>query len=554
MDISSWEFEEEADEEEEEEYPEAGELLYVRWEDGENNMYYYDVYPMTEDGAYIDSTIDFDLYENYYENCGGSDVTISASDENDYIFSYGCRLEFLYYTADGYGGEEEHHESDFPYYADSYYVSINAGAGDDTVEIGKYSHYTTINGGAGNDVISVSGYNNLIQYADGYGNDTVYGFHYNDTLQIDGGVYTKETVGNDVIVTVGDGKITLSGAAYLSTLNIDGTEINLTPVTLDNSAGATTLAADVVEVDATARTKGIKIIGNALDNTISGGSGNDKLYGGNGDDSILGGAGKDELYGQAGDDTLYGGAGNDTLSGGSGNDLFVYESGNDVITDYAAGDKISLGAAISSATVDGSDALLTVGKNTLTVKNGKGKELTLIDAAGNEYTTLIGGLVLTNSAGATTLASGVAEADASARTKAIKIVGNELDNSILGGKGNDKLYGGTGDDSLVGGAGKDYLYGQDGNDTLWGGLGNDSLWGGAGADVFIYADVEGDDVISDFDENDMLQITGDFTAAYSLTDNSIVFNTANGSVALKNFKTTTFNVNGDSYVLGLVKK
>ena len=73
MNFSTWELEEADDEEEEgeEEYPEAGELLYVRWEDLENGKSYIDFGLsdiLTEDGAYIDSTIDSDLYENYYEN------------------------------------------------------------------------------------------------------------------------------------------------------------------------------------------------------------------------------------------------------------------------------------------------------------------------------------------------------------------------------------------------------------------------------------------------------------------------------------------------------
>ena len=119
------------------------------------------------------------------------------------------------------------------------YLSISGGDGNDTIEIdavigesyGYYNYYgyrNTINGGKGNDRISLSGNSddNLIEYTEGDGNDTVYGFGYYDTLKIGNGTtdtYSKETVGSDVVVTVGDGKITLSGAKSLSNVRIAGT-------------------------------------------------------------------------------------------------------------------------------------------------------------------------------------------------------------------------------------------------------------------------------------------------------------------------------------------
>jgi len=424
-------------------------------------------------------------------------------------------------------------------------ATINAGDGDDTI-INDGSN-VTITGGAGDDYIFTyyKGENVLFTYASGDGNDTITGFNETSTLSIAGSSYSKETVGEDIIVTVGDGKITLVGAASLDTLNI---EISTT-LTLTDSNGATTLDADIVTADATARTKAIKITGNALDNSILGGGGKDILYGKNGDDFIDGGANADKLYGQNGADTLHGGAGNDSLWGGAGNDLFVYSAGNDIIADYAAGDKISLGAAVSSATVDGSNVLLAVGQNTLTITNGKGKEFAIIDATGNEYTTLVGGLVLDNTAGATTLAAGIAEADASSRTKAIKITGNALDNTISGGAGKDILYGANGDDFIDGGVNADKLYGQNGNDTLWGGAGNDTLYGSDGADVFLYRSGEGKDVISGFENDDMLLITGAFTASVNASAKTIAFkvdSTAN-AVTLKNYTATSFNINGFKY-------
>ena len=186
----------------------------------------------------------------------------------------------------------------------------------------------------------------------------------------------------------------------------------------------------------------------------------------------------------------------------------------------------------------------------MTVKDGFRKEIIFIDANGKERT-IIGGAYLAddNSSSKSTLSSWREVGDASARTKAIKLTGNALDNSILGGSGKDSLYGDDGNDYLAGGAGNDKLYGQNGNDTLWGGSGNDTLKGGDGADVFLYKSGEGKDVISDFGNDDMLLITGAFSASYDAKKNSIAFKVGSTSnaITLKNFTATTFNVNGFNY-------
>ena len=371
-------------------------------------------------------------------------------------------------------------------------------------------------------------------------------------------------------------------------------------------ADVTDFSTKIANVNASALKKKIKITGNALANSIVGGSGNDNLLGGKGNDS------------------LNGGKGNDTLKGGDGNDVFIYTAGKDVINDYAAGDKISLGAAISKTTVSGSDVVFTIGSGTLTIKDGKDKTLTLINSKGKTLTTIVSGatsITLTDSDKANvTLAEGIKTADASARTKAIKITGNALANMISGGTGNDKLFGGKGNDSLSGGAGNDSLSGGAGNDnllggagndslsggegadtlsggagvdklfggagndslnggtnndrlsgeagndkllggkgddTLTGGAGNDSLWGDDGSDTFIYLNGDGKDIIFGFANDDLLQIMDNYTAVYSKADKTLNFTIDDGSITLKNFTATTFNVNGTNYKISgtsLVKK
>lgn len=79
-------------------------------------------------------------------------------------------------------------------------------------------------------------------------------------------------------------------------------------------------------------------------------------------------------------ETIYGEAGNDKILGGAG---FVYGSGDgkDVITDYTAGqDKIKLASG------------------SITVQNGKGKKITIVDAAGKTSTKTYSGAVSGRSA------------------------------------------------------------------------------------------------------------------------------------------------------------
>ena len=465
--------------------------------------------------------------DDYINNHYGFSVSIDGGDGADTIENYGKEI---------WNEETEKYEI-----LDSN-VTISGGAGNDSIQ--NSGNSVTINGGAGNDTICNGGYidgdgtfyqegdygkNVVFKYSSGDGKDKIYGFRADSTLQIAASSYSTKKSGDNVIVTVGKGKISLMGAASLDKINI------LKGVTYTDSSEANiTLGADITFADATSRTKAIKIVGNSLANSIFGGAGND---------------------------TLNGGAGNDTLSGGNGDDLFVYTAGNDVITDYTEdSDKISISAAISKTSINGADATFTIGKNTLTVKDGFGKEIVFVDADGKERTIIGGAYLATNdSSSKSTLSSWREVGDASERTKAIKLTGNALDNSILGGSGKDSLYGDDGDDYLFGGAGADKLYGQNGNDTLWGGIGNDTLKGGDGADVFIYESGDGKDVINGFENNDMLLITDAFSASYDATKKAIAFkvDSTASAITIKDFTATKFNINGINYKISgskLVKK
>ena len=198
-------------------------------------------------------------------------------------------------------------------------ILISGTGGDDSIS--NEGENVTINGGkgaslvggAGNDIISIEHGHNLIQYSAGDGNDLISGFNANSTLLIGGNSYYSTTKsGDNLIVTIGDGKITLNGAASLSEVNIFNDALTVT----NSTKSPVTVNSAIKTIDASSRTKAVRITGNEKDNTITDGSKNDTIYGGAGNDTILGNAGNDKLYGQAGNDKLLGGSGNDSLWGG----------------------------------------------------------------------------------------------------------------------------------------------------------------------------------------------------------------------------------------------
>jgi len=159
---------------------------------------------------------------------------------------------------------------------------------------------------------------------------------------------------------------------------------------------------------------------------------------------VRGGNGNDNLIGGNADDSFQGGAGRDTLDGGAGKDQ-LYGNG--------AADLILAGA--------GNDL----------VDGGSGNDI--IDGGDNND----------------------------------RLFGGTGADDVYGGNGNDQIWGGSGADVLEGGAGNDKLYGDAQNDTIDGGAGHDLLSGGAGADVFIFNGNSGRDTITDFDSEDVIDLS-----------------------------------------------
>ncbi len=335
----------------------------------------------------------------------------------------------------------------------------------------------------------------------------------------------------------------------------DETKITLTS-TFEGTLKSTDYNSTVKIINATKSEKAVTIYGNAQANTITGstnvdviygGAGKDVLYGGKSKDFIYGEAGADYLYGEAGADyldggkgadTLSGGKGKDTLIGGNGKDVFIYNDGDgqDIITDYSAtqGDLIKLGVnSFSTSTSGDSDVVLTVGSGKITVKNGQGQNISVVGAGG--ATTLISGesslpdgLTYSSDKTAITAASPFSGTLDLSKYSSVTNVNATTNDNFISVKGTSKtetIQAGTGGSSIIGGGGDDYLS------------------GGSGADVFVYANGDGNDIINNYIAGqDRIKIMSGAISQASISGSNVVLSVGSGSITINNGSGKKINI------------
>ncbi len=121
----------------------------------------------------------------------------------------------------------------------------------------------------------------------------------------------------------------------------------------DTDGGYDTFNAAAISTDVTLNLAGGPSMADGVpftvvDNTIERaflGDGNDTVTGNALDNALFGGRGNDTLDGAGGNDILTGGAGSDTLTGGTGSDTFDFNAlteAGDTIKDFGAGDKVDI--------------------------------------------------------------------------------------------------------------------------------------------------------------------------------------------------------------------
>jgi Ca2+-binding RTX toxin-like protein len=173
------------------------------------------------------------------------------------------------------------------------------------------------------------------------GNDTLNGLAGNDTLDGGAGNDTMNGgVGNDTYIVDSNNDIVNESA----NAGIDEVKTSLSSYTLD---------ANVENLTSTAL-NGFTGAGNALDNVITGGAGDDVMFGDDGNDTLRGGTGDDVMQGDAGNDRFEGQGGVKYITTGDGQDTLVFNanSGDFQVDDFANGsDKIDMrGTGVTAGT------------------------------------------------------------------------------------------------------------------------------------------------------------------------------------------------------------
>ena len=418
----------------------------------------------------------------------------------------------------------------------------------------------TLIGGKGNDTYTGGADSDTFVFAKDEGNDVITDYEEEDVIKFTSGKPSFKEKGSDVVITLGKGNITLKGAVgkIISYIDKDGNEktwpndiiidspkITLTAGYAKKDFDLTDYANELQTIDASAVTHDLSIKGNAKANVIIA---NDQ------DNAIDGGAGSDKIYAYEGNDTLTGGKGADTLDGGAGADVFVYNAGdgNDVIKNYANEDMISIGSGkIANVVVSGNDYILTIakGKTTgnITLEGAADKYIHYVDESGNEdwipepppnpveiskntkSITLTSGfeddvMDVKTHAEVSHYKSKVVSIDASQVSHGIKITANANANAIIGSEEDDVIDGLDGADTIEGGGG---------NDTIIGGKGNDILDGGSGADMFVYNVGDGNDIIKNYNNEDVINLNSGTVTSAVIAGGDYIFTISKGKTTGK---------------------
>ena len=330
-----------------------------------------------------------------------------------------------------------------------------------------------LNGGDGDDELRGNGGRDRLN--GGGGADKLWGGDNWDTLNGGDGADRLDGGAGQDNLTGGDGPDMIYGGDDLDTIYYRGSPVGVI-VNLKNGTGERGHAEGDIFTDieyVTGSEFGDVLIGDDRYNRLTGGDGEDELYG-NGDvDFLRGGDGADKLWGGAGDDILEGGAGADQLDGGDGIDMLFYGNSDAGVT-----------VNFREATASGGHAEGDVITNVERVEASHHNDILIGDTGDNSFDGLAGEDTIYGGDGADILEGGFG------------------DDTLYGDEGDDILYGNSEADKLYGGDGDDRLWGSVGDDVLQGDAGNDVLVGGRGEDIFVFGPGHGEDIISDFYNNE----------------------------------------------------
>jgi Ca2+-binding RTX toxin-like protein len=348
-----------------------------------------------------------------------------------------------------------------------------------------------ITGGSGNDVLTGGGGNDTL--TGGAGIDTA-SYALNAAVRVSVNSAFAGTVTLDPNETDSFSQIEkIVGSAFGDTFTNNVT----TGMTFEGGAGDDTYSLlggndTVIEAagggtDRVVTASAFYILGANIENLTGLASTGQSLYGNALDNEVLGGTGNDILY-------LYQG-GRDRAAASDGNDSIVYGASFD------GQDDVDGGLGFDWLELQGNYGALTLGANVARVE-----AVELLGAADNKYGAAGAGAFSYR----VSVASNIAVTGGPLLVQAGGLASNEtltFDGSAAATGLAFQVFGGAGADSLTGGAG---------DDDLDGGRGADTLAGGAGNDVY-FVDDAGDRVVEQADAGSDVVETS--LAAYTLGDN-----------------------------------
>jgi len=400
-------------------------------------------------------------------------------------------------------------------------TTVNAGRGDDTINVGSLAPdvggnvnainaWLTLNGQGGNDTLNVDDTGDTTANTGLLTATTLTGLGMND-----GGINYSNMEAMEISLGSGGNTFAVTGTMNrndfrtITMLNTGGGNDQVL-VSLDAAIGgplAVNLEAGNDFLDASTSTLGLIIFGGLGSDTIIGGAGADAIFGDRGVVNYYDASGRlvtrlgigvgerstdpndahfvpakqtDGGFGEVrtfavrdaqmgGGDTLFGGLGDDQIWGGSGNDVMLGGIGQVIRTYNANGSLLRTDVLLL-------DEAYIAGSTPLAGPNVPCGDLSTVNGLLNADVTLLVGVY--NADGSKTM---VTPCDWDTRAIELNLMGDGND-VINGGDGNDAMYGQRGNDILRGEAGNDFVSGGTGNDIIDGGDGMDTL---VGDDAFI---------------------------------------------------------------------
>ncbi|MEM6463206.1 MAG: M10 family metallopeptidase C-terminal domain-containing protein, partial [Pseudomonadota bacterium] len=336
----------------------------------------------------------------------------------------------------------------------------------------------------------------------------------------------------------GDGTDTIDVSGFTNTVgatvDLRQGEFSSVGTDADGNAAANNLAIayHAVIENATGTAYGDTLIGNAWNNVLDGGAGNDTIYGDGleyDNDSGFGtGGGEwdtdnpavDPATDNSGADRIIGGTGDDTLRGGAGIDTYVYDFGDGddtIVEDWSGDNLLEFGVGIDrgdmTVTESGDDLLFTF--------------------AGGGSVRFDGYVTSSNNGDVSISFDGGASSGEIIKLPGISatITGTYKDEIFIGNDANHNVDTRGGDDVLFLGDGNDSVRVSGGFDTViaWGGAGNDVMSTFSQGTTYLYGEA-GEDRIELYEDgiyiadmgsgNDRLNAGSFEDGVATITDNS----------------------------------